>query len=75
LPLVSTAPAAAKPAALPAVLWPLLFGNFVIGSGVMVVPGTLNEISSSLAVPVATAGQLISAAALLMCVGAPIRSM
>ena len=69
---MSTAPAAAKPAALPAVLRPLLFGNFVIGSGVMVVPGTLNEISSSLAVPVATAGQLISAAALLMCLGAPL---
>ena len=59
-------------AALPAVLWPLLFGNFVIGTGVMVVPGTLNEISSSLEVSVATAGQLISAAALLMCLGAPL---
>jgi predicted MFS family arabinose efflux permease len=57
---------------LPAVLWPLLVGNFVIGSGVMVVPGTLNEISSGLAVSVATAGQLISAGALLMCVGAPL---
>jgi predicted MFS family arabinose efflux permease len=57
---------------MPTVLWPLLFGNFVIGTGVMVVPGTLNEISSSLEVSVATAGQLISAAALLMCVGAPL---
>jgi predicted MFS family arabinose efflux permease len=58
--------------ALPAVLWPLLFGNFVIGTGVMVVPGVLNEISSSLDVSVATAGQLISAGAVLMCVGAPL---
>ena len=58
--------------ALPAVLWPLLFGNFVIGTGVMVVPGTLNEISNSLDVSVSTAGQLISAAALLMCIGAPL---
>jgi predicted MFS family arabinose efflux permease len=58
-------------AAMPVVLWPLLFGNFVIGTGVMVVPGTLNEISSSLDVSVATAGQLISAAALLVCLGAP----
>lgn len=57
---------------MPAVLWPLLAGNFVIGTGVMVVPGTLNEISSSLAVTVATAGQLISAGALLMCLGAPL---
>jgi predicted MFS family arabinose efflux permease len=66
--------AAANPerAPLPAVLWPLLFGNFVIGSGVMVVPGALNDIGSSLHVSVATAGQLISAAALLMCLGAPI---
>ncbi|RYY56373.1 MAG: MFS transporter, partial [Comamonadaceae bacterium] len=47
-------------------------GNFVIGTGVMAVPGTLNDISSSLAVPVATAGTLISAGAVLMCLGAPL---
>jgi predicted MFS family arabinose efflux permease len=62
----------APSSALPAVLWPLLVGNFVIGTGVMVVPGTLNEISSSLDVSVATAGQLITAAAILMCLGAPL---
>ena len=33
---------------------------------------TLNEISGSLDVSVATAGQLISAGAVLMCVGAPL---
>ena len=59
-------------AALPAILWPLLFGNFVIGTGVMIVPGTLNEISSSLQVSVATAGQLITAGGVLMCLGAPL---
>lgn len=58
--------------AMPAVLRPLLFGNFVIGTGVMAVPGVLNEISANLQVPVATAGQLISAGAVLMCVGAPL---
>lgn len=57
---------------MPAVLWALLFGNFVIGSGVMVVPGTLNEISASLDVSVATAGQLITAGGVLMCIGAPL---
>ncbi|MRD48419.1 MFS transporter [Caenimonas koreensis DSM 17982] len=57
---------------LPGVLWPLLFGNFVIGTGVMIVPGTLNEISTSLVVSPATAGQLISAGALLMCITAPL---
>jgi len=53
-------------------LWALLVGNFVIGTGVMVVPGTLNEISASLSVTVATAGQLIAAAAAVMCIGAPL---
>ncbi|WP_298929349.1 MFS transporter [uncultured Ramlibacter sp.] len=67
-----TSTAAGDRVALPRVLWPLLFGNFVIGTGVMIVPGTLNEISASLQVPVATAGQLISAGALLMCLGAPL---
>ena len=58
---------------LPAVLWPLMFGNVVIGMGVMVVAGLLNEIRSSLDVSVSTAGHLISAAALLVCVGAPLQ--
>jgi predicted MFS family arabinose efflux permease len=70
---VSSVPAATVPAraATPPVLWALLFGNFVIGSGVMVVPGTLNEITSDLAISVAVAGQLITAGALMMAVGAP----
>jgi predicted MFS family arabinose efflux permease len=66
------APVEAPSERMPAVLWPLLFGNFVIGSGVMVVPGALNDISGSLQISVATAGQLISAGALLMCLGAPL---
>jgi predicted MFS family arabinose efflux permease len=72
---LSTTAATAAPdarAPLPSVLWPLLFGNFVIGSGVMVVPGALNDIKDSLGISVATAGQLISAAAVMMCVGAPV---
>lgn len=59
-------------APLPPVLWPLLFGNFVIGAGVMVVPGTLNEISADLHVPVAGAGQLITVGGIVMCLGAPL---
>jgi predicted MFS family arabinose efflux permease len=54
------------------VLWALLFGNFVIGTGVMLVPGTLNNISSSLDVSVASAGQIITAGAVLMCISAPL---
>jgi predicted MFS family arabinose efflux permease len=57
---------------LPKVLWPLLFGNFVIGTGVMVVPGTLNEISASLGETVPVTGQLITVAAAVMCLGAPL---
>jgi len=53
-------------------LWALLAGNFVIGTGVMVVPGTLNELSQSLQVGAATAGQLITAGAIVMCLGAPL---
>ena len=71
--MLSSAQPVAAPARadrLPAVLWPLLFGNFVIGSGVMVVPGALNDIHTSLDISIATAGQLITAGELLMCLGA-----
>jgi DHA1 family inner membrane transport protein len=61
-----------RESAPPAALWALLAGNFVIGTGVMVVPGTLNELSGSLHVSAATAGQLITAAAVVMCLGAPL---
>lgn len=52
--------------------WSLLFGNFAIGCGVMVVPGTLNDLSRSLSVSVSLAGQLIAIAAAVMCFGAPL---
>jgi len=52
--------------------WALLAGNFVIGSGVMIVAGTLNELSRSFQVEPAAAGQLITAAAVVMCLGAPL---
>jgi predicted MFS family arabinose efflux permease len=50
----------------------LLFGNFVIGCGLQVVAGTLQDLSRSLQVSVATAGQLISIAAVVVCVAAPL---
>lgn len=52
--------------------WALLFGNFVIGAGVMAVAGTLNDIARSLQVSVALAGQLISIGAIVMGLGAPL---
>lgn len=57
---------------LAALRWSLLFGNFVIGCGVMVVAGSLNDLTRSLDVSVAVGGQLITVAAVVMCVGAPL---
>jgi MFS transporter, DHA1 family, inner membrane transport protein len=53
-------------------LWTLMFGNLAIGTGVMIVAGVLNELSTDLAVPPPVAGQLISVAAIVMALGAPI---
>lgn len=64
-----TKPSATEPKGA---LWALMVGNFVIGTGVMVVPGTLNDISHSLHVSVPQAGFLITAGAILMGLGAPV---
>jgi len=50
----------------------LLYGNFVIGCGVMVVAGSLNDLTRSLQVSVAIGGQLITVAAAVMALGAPL---
>jgi predicted MFS family arabinose efflux permease len=47
-------------------------GNFAIGCGVMVVPGSLNDLSQALATSPAVAGQLITAGAVAMGLGAPL---
>jgi predicted MFS family arabinose efflux permease len=52
--------------------WALLAGNFAIGCGVMAVPGSLNDLSNSLAVSPAVGGQLITAGAVTMGLGAPL---
>lgn len=49
-----------------------MLGNFAIGTGVMVVGGTLNEVSRSLGVSVSVAGQLVAVAAVVMCICAPL---
>jgi predicted MFS family arabinose efflux permease len=59
-------------AASPTLRWALMFGNFVIGCGVMAVAGTLNDVSRSLQVSVSLAGQLIAIGAAVMCFGAPL---
>jgi predicted MFS family arabinose efflux permease len=50
----------------------MMFGNIVIGTGVMVAAGVLNDIVASLSVSVATAGHLISGGAWVVCLGAPL---
>lgn len=53
----------------------LLAGNFAIGCGVMVVPGSMNSLVASLQVSVALAGQLITAGAVAMGCGAPLLAL
>lgn len=50
----------------------LLAGNFAIGCGVMVTAGSLNDLATSLQVSAAVGGQLITAAAVAMGLGAPL---
>jgi MFS transporter, DHA1 family, inner membrane transport protein len=52
--------------------WALLFGNFVIGTGVLAPAGLINEISSAFAVDVPTAGSLIAYGAAVLCIEAPL---
>jgi predicted MFS family arabinose efflux permease len=52
-------------------LWSLTLGNFAIGTGVMIVPGMLNELSADLAITPASVGMLISAFAMTICVAGP----
>lgn len=53
-------------------LWSLTLGNFAIGTGVMIVPGMLNELTADLAVSPAKVGMLISAFAMTICVTGPL---
>lgn len=55
--------------------WALLAGNFAIGCGVLVVPGSMNNLVASLEVSVAVAGQLITAGAVAMGCGAPLLAL
>jgi predicted MFS family arabinose efflux permease len=50
----------------------LCFGNFVIGTGTLIVPGMLPALAEGLDVSLPAAGQLVSAFALAVCVSAPL---
>ena len=57
---------------LRASLWALMFGNLAIGTGVMIVAGVLSELATDLSISPPVAGQLISVAAVVMALGAPV---
>ena len=50
----------------------LCFGNFIIGTGTLIVPGMLPQLADGLGVSLSHAGLLISAFAATVCVGAPL---
>ena len=50
----------------------LAFGNFVIGTGTLIVPGLLPYLAESLGVSLPVAGHLITAFAVTICVAAPL---
>ncbi|MCU0804203.1 MAG: MFS transporter [Burkholderiales bacterium] len=50
----------------------LAVGNFVIATGMLVVPGMLNEMAADLGRPVTTVGQLTTAFAVAVALGAPL---
>lgn len=53
-------------------LWALLFGNFIIGCGVMAIGGVLNDLTRDLNITVSKGGELIAIGAVMMGVGAPL---
>src|SRR5438094_3879715 len=50
----------------------LCFGNFIIGTGALIVPGMLPPLAEGLSVSLPVAGQLITAFAAAVCIGAPL---
>jgi predicted MFS family arabinose efflux permease len=57
---------------VPASLVALCFGNFIIGTGTLIVPGMLPVLAEGLGVTLPVAGQLITAFAFTVCLSAPL---
>ena len=55
-----------------AALWALLFGNFVIGAGVLAPAGLINELRQAFNIDAPTVGTLIGYGAIVLCFGAPL---
>src|SRR5688572_21983309 len=63
---------AATSAALQLALWALFAGNFIIGTGILLPAGMLNDLSAGLGVSPATAGLLMVAGGVVIGLGAPV---
>jgi MFS transporter, DHA1 family, inner membrane transport protein len=53
-------------------LWVLLIGNFIIGTGILLPTGLLNDISADMHISSATAGYLALAGGIVVGIGAPL---
>ncbi|NMD07540.1 MAG: MFS transporter [Phyllobacteriaceae bacterium] len=53
-------------------LWVLLLGNFIIGTGILLPAGLLNELSADLSITAATGGQLMLVGGIVVAIGAPL---
>jgi len=67
-----TSTKAAQPPSPQAALWALFAGNFIIGTGILLPAGMLNDLSAGLGVSHATAGLLMVAGGIVIGFGAPI---
>jgi DHA1 family inner membrane transport protein len=65
-------PTPSDEAATRAAIRALTFGNFAIGTGVMVMVGMLDLVAAGLSISVPLAGQLVSIGAFVSCLGAPL---
>ena len=68
----SAAPPPGAPARERALLWALLFGNFVTGTGILLPAGMLSELAQGLSISVPTAGTLMLATGIVVAIGAPL---
>lgn len=72
MPHQPASPTAASARSPRSALWTLAFGNFVIGSGVLLPTGMLAEIARALQVSEAQAGMLMLASGIVIGLGAPL---
>lgn len=72
---MSQAPMTQAPPAAPnnqVALWLLLLGNFIIGTGVLLPAGLLNDFTAAYSIPASKAGLLLFAGGLVVGIGAPV---